>query len=194
MLYERMLSNLQSETIFLREQLKLKDDHFRDEISYLRKQLEECLHLSSLKRDDHDFVSYREILNLLLKKSIATTDEPPRDSNSINSINIHNNSNKGSAVTITNDDRDVNNNSVTETNKRESSNGDSNNNKSGRWDGNANKKAQSKNVSKKSETKKKIYILGDSMVKHIKGWDLSAKLDHHHNIYVRIFLELKLEV
>ena len=39
-----------------------------------------------------------------------------------------------------------------------------------------------------------IYILGDSMVKHIKGWDLSAKLDHHHNIYVRIFLELKLEV
>ena len=74
-----------------------------------------------------------------------------------------------------------------ETNKSESSNGDSYSNKSGRWDGNANKKAQSKNVSKKSETKKKIYILGDSMVKHIKGWDLSAKLDHHHNIYVRNF-------
>ena len=62
----------------------------------------------------------------------------------------------------------------------------------------------SQKVSKKSETKKNIctyiyiyiyiYILGDSMVKHIKGWDLSAKLDHHHNIYVRIFLELKLEV
>ena len=143
--------------------------------------------MSSLKRDDHDFVSYKEILNLLLKNSITTTEEPPRDSKPINSINIHNNSNKGSAVTITNDDRDVNNNSVTETNKRESSNGDSNSNKSGRWDGNANKKAQSKNVSKKSETKKKIYILGDSMVKHIKGWDSSAKLDHHHNIYVRNF-------
>ena len=66
--------------------------------------------MSSLKRDDHDFVSYREILNLLLKKWIATTDEPPRDSNSINSINIHNNNNnKGNAVTITNDDRDINN-------------------------------------------------------------------------------------
>ena len=72
-----MLSNLQSETIFLREQLKLKDDHFRDEIWYLWKQLEECL--SSLKRDDHDFVSYREILNFLLKKSITATDEPPGD-------------------------------------------------------------------------------------------------------------------
>ena len=36
--YERMLSNLQSETIFLREQVELKD-YFRDEISYLRKQM-----------------------------------------------------------------------------------------------------------------------------------------------------------
>ena len=61
------------------------------------------------------------------------------------------------------DDRDVNNNSVKatnriETNKSQSSNGDSNSNKSGRWDGNTNKKVQSKNVSKKSEIKKKIYI------------------------------------
>ena len=93
-------------------------------------------------------------------------------------------------------DRDVNNNSVTETNrietnKNESSNDDSNSNKLGRWDGNANKKAQSKNVSKKSETKKKIYVLGDSMVKHIEGWDLSGKLDHHHDIYVRNFPGVK---
>ena len=106
--------------------------------------------MSSLKRDDHDFVSYKEILNLLLKNSITTTDEPPRDSKSINSINIHSNSYKGSAVTITNDDRNVSNNSLTETNKTKSSNGDSHSNKSGRGDGNANKKAQSKNVSKKS--------------------------------------------
>ena len=30
---------------FLKEPLKLKDDNLRDEISYLRKQLEEYLHL-----------------------------------------------------------------------------------------------------------------------------------------------------
>ena len=36
-------------------------------------------------------------------------------------------------------------------------------------------------------TKKKIYVLGASMVKHINGWDLSAKLDHYHNIYVWSF-------
>ena len=121
------------------------------------------LHLSLLKRDDHDFVCYREILNLFLKKQITTADEPPRDSNFINSINILNNSNKSSTVNITNDDRDVNNNSITETNrietnKSESSNGDSNSNKSVRWDGNANKKAQSKIFSKKSQTKTKIFI------------------------------------
>ena len=111
----------------------------------------------------HVFVSYRETLNLLLKKSITTTDEPPRGSNFINSINIHNNRNKSSALNITNDDRDDNSNSVTETNrietnKSESSNGDSNSNKSVRWDGNANKNAQSKNFSKKSQTKTKIFI------------------------------------
>ena len=140
--------------------------------------------MSSLKRDDHDFVSYREILNLLLKNSITIIDEPPKDSNSINS----NDSTKSSAVSITDDDRDVNNNSVIketnriETNKSEISNGVSNSNKSGRSDGNTNRKAQSKNVSIESKTKKKIYVIGDSVVKHIKGSDLSAKLDHRHNI------------
>ena len=29
------------------------------------------------------------------------------------------------------------------------------------------------------------------MVKHIKGWDLSAKLDNHHSIYLRNFPEAK---
>ena len=41
----------------------------------------------------------------ILKKSITTADEPPRDSNSIDFTNIHNNSNKSSEVSITNDDR-----------------------------------------------------------------------------------------
>ena len=82
----------------------------------------------------------------------------------------------------------------TETNKSESSNGDNNSNKSGRWDGNTNKKAQSKNVSKKSETKKKIYILGDSMLTHIKSWDLSAELHIAIISTYEIFLELKLKV
>lgn len=118
---------------FVREQLKLKDNHFRDRISYLQKQFEECLHKSSLKY--REILSYRQILNLPLKKLVATTEEPLTDSNS---INIHHDSYKSSAVNITNDDRDINYNSVKDIdNRSESSNGNSNDNNSGRWDGNA---------------------------------------------------------
>ena len=40
---------------------------------------------------------------------------------------------------------------------------------------------------KRVKQKKKIYILGDKMVNHIKGQDLSANLDNGHNICVAIF-------
>ena len=145
---------------FVTEQLQLKDHHFRDRISYLQKQFEECLHKSSLKY--REILSYRQILNLPLKKLVATTEEPLTDSNS---INIHHDSYKSSAVNITNDDRDINYNSVKDIdNRSESSNGNSNDNNSGRWDGNANGLTRSKNVSKKCEMKKKIYVPGESMV------------------------------
>ena len=35
--------------------------------------------------------------------------------------------------------------------------------------------------------KKKTFILGDSMIKHTKGWEMSSKIDHKHSIYVRSF-------
>ena len=35
--------------------------------------------------------------------------------------------------------------------------------------------------------KSNIYILGDSMVKHIEGWKLTKKTDKNHKIYVRSF-------
>ena len=56
MFHEQMLSNLQSEIIVLREKVKLKDGHFRDEILCIWEQLEECLHLSSLKLDINGFL------------------------------------------------------------------------------------------------------------------------------------------
>ena len=40
---------------------------------------------------------------------------------------------------------------------------------------------------KRVKQKKKMYILGDRMVNHIKGWDLSANLDNGYNICVPIF-------
>ena len=32
--------------------------------------------------------------------------------------------------------------------------------------------------------KKYVYIIGESMVKHIKGWNLSNKLDQNYNDYL----------
>ena len=42
---------------------------------------------------------------------------------------------------------------------------------------------------KRSSTieKKNIFILGDSMVKHINGWEMSKKLNNKHKVFVRSF-------
>ena len=42
-LYERLIPNLQSDVLFLRHQLKTRDLYFREEITYLRNQLDDCL-------------------------------------------------------------------------------------------------------------------------------------------------------
>lgn len=58
---------------------------------------------------------------------------------------LHNDSNKSSAVNITDDNRDVNDTSVKDTDKiSKSSNGNSIKIKSRRWDGNSNKKHSQK--------------------------------------------------
>ena len=42
-LYETLITNLQSDVLFLREQLKARDVYFKEEITYLRNQLDDCL-------------------------------------------------------------------------------------------------------------------------------------------------------
>ena len=49
-------------------------------------------------------------------------------------------------------------------------------------------KAKTEDNNKEKQTKKKkIYIWGDSMIKHLKGWNISAKLKQRHSTYVRPF-------
>ena len=60
--YEGMVSQLQSEVLFLRSQLKSKRNYFLEEIKFLRKQLESA---SSLARRDEVFLlSWRDNINL----------------------------------------------------------------------------------------------------------------------------------
>ena len=60
-------------------------------------------------------------------------------------------------------------------------------------DDNENKKSNSvfdKNTNKDQSKNKKIYILGDSMIKNLKGWEMSKKLKNA-NVYVRLFAGAK---
>ena len=43
------------------------------------------------------------------------------------------------------------------------------------------------------ETNKNVYILGDSMVKHVEGWKLKQSLGANHNVYVRSFSGAKVK-
>ena len=52
-------------------------------------------------------------------------------------------------------------------------------------------KEKAKTEDSNKEEKKKIYILGDSMIKHLKGCDIPAKLKQHHSIYVQPFTGAK---
>ena len=87
LLYERMISNLQSETLFLRERLKSKDIYFNGEILHLRNQLNDCLHRIQIKRDDSDFLSCTDKLNLLKKNLNSPINIPSRELNLIDDQN-----------------------------------------------------------------------------------------------------------
>ena len=35
--------------------------------------------------------------------------------------------------------------------------------------------------------RRKFFVLGDNMVKHIQGWDITKKLENKHKVYIRQF-------
>ena len=43
------------------------------------------------------------------------------------------------------------------------------------------------------KSNKNIYILGDSMVKHVEGWKLKKSIDKDHNVYVKRFSGAKVK-
>ena len=48
-------------------------------------------------------------------------------------------------------------------------------------------------VSNQESVQKKIYFTDNSVVKHIKWWNLSNKLDQNNNVYVWNFLAAKVK-
>ena len=40
--------------------------------------------------------------------------------------------------------------------------------------------------------RRKFFVLGDNMVKHIQGWDITKKLENKHKVYIRQFAGSKI--
>ena len=76
-------------------------------------------------------------------------------------------------------------------NEKKKSKQDNENEKS---DDNNNEKKKSKQDNLSTDANNKnVYILGDSMVKHLEGWKLKNSLGSNHNVYVRSFLGAKVK-
>ena len=43
-----------------------------------------------------------------------------------------------------------------------------------------------------NKKKKKVFVLGDSIVKHIQGWEITKKLDNNQKVSLNNFLAQKL--
>ena len=52
-----------------------------------------------------------------------------------------------------------------------------------------------RNASSNLNTKdiKKVFVLGDSMVKHVQGWDITNRIDIKRKVYVRQFSGSKVD-
>ena len=171
-LYERLISNLKSEINFLKNQFLAKDTFFQDEITFLRRQLSEVL---SKKVDTSAYLSTSTIA--------VNADEPPVNGDLVNS--------KPEESAIRSDSKKANtkekSNTETNVNSNASDNIERQRRETEKKNESASRTIRTEYNGKKDQNKsQKIMILGDSMIKNIKGWEISKKLQNA-NVYVRHF-------
>ena len=154
--------------------MKARDIYFKEEITYLRNQLDGCLrcfHCSS--KTENNTSIHKSKPNSLVNSSAPKSTEKQKDDTfkkNYTDVNKKDSSNGSNQVVTTDKSIQQPDNGKQAPKEKEKS-------------GNSNNEKQTK--------KKKIYILGDSMIKHLKGCDISAKLKQRHNIYVRPFTGAK---
>ena len=154
-LYERLISNLKSEINFLKNQLFAKGTFFRDEITFLRRQLSETL---AKKVDTSTYLSSSIV-------AVNADQQPPANEDLANSkpeesairSDIKKENTKEKSNIETNVNSNANNN--VERQRRETE-------KKSESDS---KKVRTEHNDKKNQNKsQEIVILGDSMIKNIK--------------------------
>ena len=168
-LYERLISNLKSEINFLKNQLLAKDTFFQDEITFLRRQLSEAL---AKKVDTPAYLSTSTVA--------VNADEPPVNGGLVNS--------KPEESAIRSDNKKTNTKEKSNTETNVNSNASNNREIQRRETEKKNERAartiRTEYNGKKDQNKsQKIVILRDSMIKNIKGWEISQKLQNA-NVYV----------
>ena len=175
-LYKSLTSNLKWEINFLKNQLLAKDTYFQDKITFFRRHLSEAL---AKKVGTSAYLSTSTIA--------VNADETPVNGNLVNSkpeeSAIRSDSKKKNTKEKSNTETNVNSNASNniETQRRET---EKKNESASRtiWAEPNGKKDQNKS--------QKIVILGGSMIKNIKGWEISKKLQNA-NVYVRHFSRAK---
>ena len=167
-----MISNLQSEINFLKSQLLAKDTFYQDEITFLRRQLSEAL---AKKVDTSAYLSTSTVA--------VNADEPPVNGDLVNS--------KPQESAISSDS--IKTNTKEQSNTETNVNSNASNNIEIQRRGTKKKNESSTrtirieyNAKKDQNKSQKIVILGESMIKNIKGREISKKL-LNANVYVRHF-------
>ena len=179
---QKHIDSLTSEIFFLREELKEKNDLIKTFLNKLSKPdivvNETVKEITSLRKHPNAEQTANAIMELRSSSDRQKENDKKRSAN-----NILSKCNKSEGDTSSKKDNKINRNKITLV---ESSD---NNNRSNEAKNDDNPPTEEKKQTKETiaNKKSKVFILGDSMVKHIQGWEINRKLDYKQNVYVRQF-------
>ena len=163
---ERFINHLKEQISFLREQLRNKDKIINSLIAQLSKN-SEVIETPVINQQDK---------NLFLKTAEENT-TPVKEKLSHNTETTNNRDLNTSVIKTSNVDFTIEKSDEIETDLPNNTN-------------KINPESENKQVIRKNndiKTQKSVIILGDSMVKHINGWEISKRLQSDCKVYVKQF-------
>ena len=184
------IDSLMSELYFLREELREKNNL----IKILLNKTEEIKHVTirnnNTLKDDQPFPTNNN--QKLVVNDTSNVSNPMNESYYNNSTENITSTNHSAGLQIGRDECvSVGNNlhdSTSDSYKRTDNNNNINDIKANKNnDHHLAEKDQMKTKKLVVNEKKKVFVLGDSMVKHIQGWDITKKLENKHKVYNRQF-------
>ena len=182
-LYERIISNLESEILFLREELKTREMHFIEEIRFLNKTCNNSVNISgSTAHDDANFFSHQQNINFQDKNRKNRVGVSPKWDINNEQLKSDNRNNSDGKINARRDIHKKNTKQIKNNHVNNSSNISPTKERSDvttREGGNGNGNNHSKG------NRKKVIILSASMCKDLNGWDLSQKIKQNASVSLK---------